>query len=172
MTILCLAFGNPAPTISLYVGGHLVRQDNSRHMVTTIHNVSTDMEHVACYADNGYGIPMQASKKVQISCKYLCLLFIALLKQICILDAPRIQAYGIQLALLGERVELKCTVHAKPLPKVIFWRDHEGRVPVITGKNYEFVTEIDPEVRTNLFSSNFVNNFLLTYFQNFPRMLQ
>lgn len=70
MTVLCLALGNPAPTISLYVGGHLVRQDTSRHMVTVIHNVTTDMEHVSCYADNGYGIPMQASKKVSISCKY------------------------------------------------------------------------------------------------------
>lgn len=69
MTVLCLALGNPAPTISLYVGGHLVRQDTSRHMVTTIHNVTTDMQHVSCYADNGYGIPMQASKKIYISCK-------------------------------------------------------------------------------------------------------
>lgn len=70
MTILCLALGNPAPTISLYVGGHLVRQDTSRHMVTVINNVTTDMEHVSCYADNGYGIPMQASKKIHISCEY------------------------------------------------------------------------------------------------------
>lgn len=71
MTILCLALGNPAPTISLYVGGHLVRQDTSRHMVTVIHNVTADMEHVSCYADNGYGIPMQASRKVNISCKFI-----------------------------------------------------------------------------------------------------
>lgn len=70
MTVLCLALGNPAPTISLYVGGHLLRQDTSRHMVTIIHNVTTDMEHVSCYADNGYGIPMQASKRVHISCKF------------------------------------------------------------------------------------------------------
>jgi len=69
MTILCLALGNPAPTISLYVGGHLVRQDTSRHMVTVIHNVSADMEHVSCYADNGYGVPMQATRRVNICCK-------------------------------------------------------------------------------------------------------
>lgn len=73
MTILCLALGNPAPTISLYVGGHLVRQDTSRHMVTVIHNVTKDMEHISCYADNGYGIPMQAMKKVNISCKFYCM---------------------------------------------------------------------------------------------------
>lgn len=69
MTILCLALGNPTPTISLYVGGHLVRQETSRHMVTVIHNVTTDMSTVSCFADNGYGVPMQASKKINISCK-------------------------------------------------------------------------------------------------------
>lgn len=69
MTILCLALGNPAPTISLYVGGHLVRQDTSRHMVTVIHNVTADMEHVSCYADNGYGVPMQATRRVNICCE-------------------------------------------------------------------------------------------------------
>lgn len=74
MTVLCLALGNPAPTISLYVGGHLLRQDTSRHMVTIIHNVTTDMEHVSCYADNGYGIPMQASKRVHISCEFFFIL--------------------------------------------------------------------------------------------------
>ncbi|XP_055384146.1 Ig-like and fibronectin type-III domain-containing protein 1 isoform X3 [Condylostylus longicornis] len=119
MTILCLALGNPAPTISLYVGGHLVRQDTSRHMVTVIHNVTSDMEHVSCYADNGYGIPMQASRKVNIS------------------YPPRVQASGITVAYIGEDVDLKCTVKAKPIPKMIFWRDHDGRIPVIQGGNYD-----------------------------------
>lgn len=71
MTILCLALGNPVPTVKLYIGGHLVREDTTRHMVTVIHNVTTDMEHISCYADNGYGVPMQASKKISISCKYI-----------------------------------------------------------------------------------------------------
>ncbi|XP_052873386.1 Ig-like and fibronectin type-III domain-containing protein 1 [Anopheles cruzii] len=119
MTILCLAMGNPAPTISLYVGGHLVRQDTSRHMITVIHNVTTDMEHISCYADNGYGIPMQAAKKVNIS------------------FAPRIQAAGITVASVGESVDLRCTVRARPIPKTMFWRDHDGRVPVIQGGNYD-----------------------------------
>lgn len=59
--------------------------------------------------------------------------------------APQIQASGITLALLGERVELKCTVRAKPTPRVIFWRDHEGRVPVIIGKNYEVTMDANSE---------------------------
>ncbi|ALC43811.1 CG17839 [Drosophila busckii] len=118
MTILCLALGNPAPTISLYIGGHLVRQDTSRHMVTVIHNVSADMEHVSCYADNGYGMPMQATRRVNIC------------------YAPKIQAAGITVASLGDEVELRCTVDSKPAPKTIFWRDHDGRVPVPQGGNY------------------------------------
>lgn len=68
MTVLCLALGNPIPTISLYVGGHLVRSEVSRHMVTIIQNVTKEMEHVSCYATNGYGIPMLAEKKINISC--------------------------------------------------------------------------------------------------------
>ncbi|KAL7051028.1 hypothetical protein ACKWTF_004301 [Chironomus riparius] len=53
MTILCLALGNPVPHVKLYVGGHLVREETTRHLVTTVHNISVDMEHVSCYADNG-----------------------------------------------------------------------------------------------------------------------
>lgn len=70
MTILCLALGNPMPMISLYVGGMLVRQETSRHMVTSIHNITTDMQHISCYADNGFGVPMQSTKKISINCKY------------------------------------------------------------------------------------------------------
>ena len=53
MTILCLALGNPVPHVKLYVGGHLVREESTRHLVTTVHNISVDMEHISCYADNG-----------------------------------------------------------------------------------------------------------------------
>lgn len=69
MTILCMALGNPIPTISLYVGGHMIRQEATRTMVTIIQNVTRDMEFVACLASNGYGTPMQAGKKIYISCK-------------------------------------------------------------------------------------------------------
>lgn len=70
MSILCVALGNPVPKISLYVGGHLVREEVSRHMTTTIQNVTRDMEQVACHVDNGYGVPMKAGKRVSISCAF------------------------------------------------------------------------------------------------------
>lgn len=59
--------------------------------------------------------------------------------------APQITASGIKLALPGERVDLQCRVRAQPVPKVIFWRDHEGRVPVILGKDYESSLETSTE---------------------------
>ncbi|XP_067642607.1 Ig-like and fibronectin type-III domain-containing protein 1 isoform X2 [Eurosta solidaginis] len=130
MTILCLALGNPAPTISLYVGGHLVRQDTSRHMVTVIHNVSADMEHISCYADNGYGVPMQATRRVNIC------------------YAPKITASGITVASVGDEVELRCTVDAKPTPKTIFWRDHDGGMPVIQGGRYDISTKMNESQST------------------------
>lgn len=70
MTVLCIAMGTPLPTISLYISGRLVRQEMTRHMVTVIHNVTRDMDQISCYADNGFGTPMQASRRITISRKF------------------------------------------------------------------------------------------------------
>ena len=40
ITVLCIALGTPTPTVTLYVAGHPIRSTTSRHMVTTIHNVT------------------------------------------------------------------------------------------------------------------------------------
>ncbi|XP_055908191.1 Ig-like and fibronectin type-III domain-containing protein 2 [Eupeodes corollae] len=123
MTVLCLALGNPAPTISLYVGGHLVRQDKSRNMVTVIHNVTMDMEHVSCYADNGFGMPMQATRKINIS------------------YPPRLQASGITVANIGDTVDLKCAIKSIPHPKIMFWRDKYGESPITQGGKYDITVQ-------------------------------
>lgn len=52
---------------------------------------------------------------------------------------------------MGEGVDLKCTVKAKPTPKAIFWRDQDGRVPVIQGGNFEMSLQSD-EDDTSLFT--------------------
>ena len=70
MTVVCVALGDPTPTISLYINGRLVKQQKNRHLTQTIDNVTRDMDIVSCYADNGYGSPMQASRKIQISRKF------------------------------------------------------------------------------------------------------
>lgn len=58
-------------------------------------------------------------------------------KKISINFAPKIQANGITVAAVGDTVELKCLIKSKPVPKTMFWRDHEGRIPVIQSANYE-----------------------------------
>ncbi|XP_026741674.1 Ig-like and fibronectin type-III domain-containing protein 2 isoform X2 [Trichoplusia ni] len=130
MTILCIAMGTPTPTISLYISGRLVRQEVTRHMVTVIHNVTRDMDQISCYADNGYGTPMQASRKINIS------------------HTPTIQASGITMAAAGDAVILECRVEALPKPTIAFWRDPHGRTPVIDGPNYHIQLLADPEEQT------------------------
>lgn len=59
---------------------------------------------------------------------------------------PRIRAMEFVSGVLGGSVDLKCIVNAKPKPKVIFWRDHDGRVPVILGNNYKMFVNDSAEV--------------------------
>lgn len=49
---------------------------------------------------------------------------------------PHIIASGITMAALGDSVTLECQVDSYPEPKMIFWRDYTGRVPVIQGGKY------------------------------------
>lgn len=53
---------------------------------------------------------------------------------------------GIQVASVGDTVELKCSVKANPKPKMLFWRDHDGRVPVIQGANFDMTMMDDDNV--------------------------
>jgi len=69
MTVICVAMGTPMPTISLYVSGKLVQQEKTRHMVTVLSNVTRSMDQISCYADNGYGQPSQATKRIVIGRK-------------------------------------------------------------------------------------------------------
>ncbi|KAL1122201.1 hypothetical protein AAG570_003606, partial [Ranatra chinensis] len=118
MTILCIAMGTPMPTISLYISGRLIRQEVTRHMVTVIYNVTRDMNYISCYADNGYGAPMEARRRIIIS------------------YAPHLTASEITMATHGDSVTLECIVEAYPEPKVMFWRDYARRIPVINGDKY------------------------------------
>ncbi|KAG8229762.1 hypothetical protein J437_LFUL007060 [Ladona fulva] len=123
MTILCIAMGTPMPTISLYISGRLVRQETTRHMVTVVHNVTRDMNQISCYADNGYGTPMQAARRISIS------------------YVPHISGSGVTMAAKGDSVMLQCHVDSYPEPKMIFWRDLNGRIPVIHGGKHEINIE-------------------------------
>jgi len=107
MTILCIAMGTPLPTVTLYVDGNPIRSDVTRHMVTVVHNVTRDMGQVSCYADNGYGTPMQASRKITIS------------------RAPTLRAPVETHVLVGDELILKCKVDAFPAPTIAVFRDKD-----------------------------------------------
>lgn len=77
--------------------------------------------------------------------------------------APRIQASGIQVASVGETVELKCTIKSKPIPKTMFWRDLDGRIPVINSGNYDMTMMNDVEVCISIFS-RFLEQFFMFHF--------
>ncbi|XP_050727678.1 Ig-like and fibronectin type-III domain-containing protein 1 isoform X2 [Eriocheir sinensis] len=118
MTVLCIAMGSPPPTVSLYISGVLINQDETRHMVTVIQNVTRDMREISCYADNGYGTPMQASRTITISRR------------------PKIRAREVVRVPEGATVTLECAVDAWPEPSQVWWRDPDGRVAVIHGGNH------------------------------------
>lgn len=45
------------------------------------------------------------------------------------------------MTTLGDSVTLECKVEAQPEPKMIFWRSHEERTPVIQGGKYDIITK-------------------------------
>jgi len=112
MTVLCIAMGTPMPTVTLYVDGHPIRSDVTRHMVTVIHNVTRDMGHISCYADNGYGTPMQASRQITISRK------------------PTVRAPIQTHVMVDDEVTLRCQVDAFPAPTIAVYRDRRLRESV------------------------------------------
>ncbi len=65
-SVLCIAMGSPAPAVTLYISGHPIRTETTRHMVTTIKNATKLMEDIACHADNGYGTPNLARRRIKI----------------------------------------------------------------------------------------------------------
>lgn len=66
MTVICAAVGNPMPTVSLYVAGRLIKQEKTRHMVAVMTNVTRSMNHISCYAKNGYGQTSESSRRIVI----------------------------------------------------------------------------------------------------------
>lgn len=105
MTVLCIAMGTPLPTVTLYINGHPLRSEITRHMVTMVHNVTSDMGHVSCYADNGYGTPMIASRKITIS------------------RTPTLSAPASTSVTRGNTLLLQCKVDAFPAPTMAIFRD-------------------------------------------------
>ena len=135
MKVLCIAMGTPSPHVTLYLNGHPLRTEVTRHMVTNIHNVTRDMEHVSCYADNGYGTPMIASRKITIA------------------RAPTVISSvqsGSAPALVGDTAVVSCKVDAWPAPHLAIFTDKELQHTVSNVPNKIDITagsdEEDPTV--------------------------
>lgn len=127
MTVLCIAMGTPLPTVTLYINGFPLRSEVTRHMVTMVHNVTTDMGHVSCYADNGYGTPMQASRRITIS------------------RPPTITAPSVTTVFKGDSLRLKCTVDAFPAPTMAFYRDSTLKQSIKSGGDISISARGDEE---------------------------
>ncbi len=54
-SVLCIAMGSPPPMVTLYVSGHPIRSEVTRHMVTTLNNATRYMGTFA-----GFMIPFAA----------------------------------------------------------------------------------------------------------------
>lgn len=66
------------------------------------------------------------------------------------------------MAAAGDSVILECRVEALPKPTIAFWRDPNGRTPVIDGPNYSIQLIPDAEVRyiytqINLYTNTFIH---------------
>ena len=141
MTVLCIAMGTPLPTVTLYINGHPLRSEITRHMVTMVHNVTSDMGHVSCYADNGYGTPMIASRKITISSEYLETSYgsyflmgnplkysyklIAASEIYFLSGAPTLLAPTSTTVMKDDTLHLQCKVDAFPAPTMAIFRDSE-----------------------------------------------
>lgn len=71
MTVICVAMGTPMPTVSLYISGQLIKQEKTRHMVAVLSNVTRFMNEITCYANNGFGQPSEASRRIVVGRKLL-----------------------------------------------------------------------------------------------------
>lgn len=119
MTVICVAMGTPMPTVSLYISGVLIRQEKTRHMVAVLSNVTRSMNHITCYANNGYGQTSEAFKRIIIGRR------------------PSITGSLITMATLGDDVTLECEVDAHPTPKLSFSRDTSAMDKITNSSKYE-----------------------------------
>lgn len=146
MTVICVAMGTPMPLVSLLIDGTLVRQEKTRHLVAPVSNVTRSTTTVTCYADNGYGQPSEASKRVYIGRKHHKVF--KLFCSITLLNSgrPSIHASMITLATPGEDVTLECQVDAHPAPVLGFSRDQDLVQAISNSSKYEVTISRESQV--------------------------
>jgi len=130
MTVLCIATGMPAPRVIMSINGVELHSQVTRYMVTVVHNVTKDVDLVSCFATNGYGGAMVATKKVTIS------------------RAPTISAPMTTSVMLGDTLTVKCKIDAFPAPKLTIFRDKNLTEGVTENSRLNITAMADKDDRT------------------------
>lgn len=157
MTVLCIAMGTPLPTVTLYIDGHPLRSEVTRHMVTMIHNVTKDMGHVSCYADNGYGTPMQASRKITISRKPTLMLMKT--GSSYFKNSSPSMFDDVVKVVRGDDLVIQCRVDAYPAPSIAVFSDKELRYTIQNKGRFSISAQGDEEDLSTFYLTFKVSDF-------------
>jgi len=130
MTVLCVATGLPAPRVIMSINGVELHSQITRHMITVVHNITKDVDLISCYANNGYGNPTLATKRVTVS------------------RAPMISAPLTTSAMKGDTLTLKCKIDAYPAPQLAFFRDKDLKKGVTESSRVTITAMADKDDRT------------------------
>lgn len=137
VTVLCVAMGSPTPNITLYIAGHPIRSEQTRHMVTTIHNITKYHSQIACHADNGFGVPMQSSRTIQVERRPRII-------------KPKLATVAM---MTGQNFQLDCTIDGYPIPTMGMGKLGENQLrdgAIIK----DLKSDIDYEIKKQLFIPN------------------
>jgi len=83
----------------------------------------------------------------------------------CVSDLPSIFGSEVTYGVLGDPVQIECTVVAFPEPKVAFWRSSRERIPIVNGGNYRI--EHDDSVPIPLLDVSFIVVLRSDFFSRF-----
>lgn len=105
ITIMCIALGTPAPTVSLYINGEVMSEKIQHHVAHTIASIHHNVTNTACFADNGHGQGAYSALEIHVS-------FPAI--------AEALQP-DVRVAK-GRSIRLQCQVRGFPEPRVMWYQ--------------------------------------------------
>ena len=70
--VSCVALGLPTPTVSLYMGGAIIRLPTLHEVSLTTTAQRSDIGEYFCTADNSVGSTTSPTATIRVRCKYTC----------------------------------------------------------------------------------------------------
>ena len=83
----------------------MVHEATTRHLTTVLHNITRDLRFLSCFADNGYGTPIEA------------------LKLVSVVRRPVVTGPLHTVVQAGAATNIACRVDAWPAPSLAVYRD-------------------------------------------------